>query len=152
MRQAGQPVVFGNIPLPKAKRGADRWFNTAAGFFTTTVNRASSLRTFPPCFAGVQAGGQAKWDLSPAVSFRLAGDSALRFRAQRCNRLNHANFSAPDMTPAGTASGRTTATRALRGRLQSVSGWRWGGDGVSVRNLCPADAEDPRGQRHHRPE
>ena len=81
MRQAGPPLAFGNIPfagdikdipLPKSQRNVDRWFNTEAGFFTSTAfNLASNIRAFPPYFASVQADGQAKWDLSLTKSFRL---------------------------------------------------------------------------------
>jgi hypothetical protein len=129
IRQAGAPLAFGNIPfagniediaLPKSERNVDRWFNTGAGFFTTSTafNPASNIRGFPLRFPGIQADGQAKWDLSVTKSFRIRERYRASFRAQCFNIMNHANFGTPNMTPTNTAFGRITGTQGIPRTMQ----------------------------------
>ena len=128
IRQAGAPLAWGNIPfagnikdiaLPKSERDVDRWFNTEAGFFTSTAfNLASNIRTFPTRFAGVQADGQSKWDVSVTKSFRIQERYTARFRAQCFNIMNHANFGTPNLTPTNTAFGRITGTQGIPRTMQ----------------------------------
>ncbi len=123
IRQAGPPLGWGNIifngdlrdiPLPKAERDVDRWFNAEAGFNRISNQALSNnIRTFPLRFARMQADGQSQWSLSVTKSFRLPERAQLRFRAQCFNIMNHPNFGTPNTTPTNSAFGRITGTTGL---------------------------------------
>jgi hypothetical protein len=128
IRQAGPPLAWGNIifngdpnkiALPKDQRDVDRWFNIDAGFNKVSNQALSSnIRYFPIRLAGVQADGQAKWDVSLAKGFRLSERTLFRLRTQCYNLMNHANFAAPSVSPTSTAFGQITATAGMSRNLQ----------------------------------
>jgi hypothetical protein len=120
IRQAGPPLAWGNIifvgdpdamVLPKGERTVDRWFNVDAGFNKISGQALSqNIRYFPMRLASVQANGQSKWDVSLAKGFQLRERLLFRLRAQVFNLMNHANLSAPNVSPTSTAFGTITAT------------------------------------------
>ncbi|MBI4903813.1 MAG: TonB-dependent receptor [Acidobacteria bacterium] len=131
IRQAGGPLTWGNIiftgdpdqiALPKAERDVDRWFNIDAGF-NRTANQAlaSNIRYFPFRLAGVQADGQARWDLSLAKGFRIQERVLFRLRAQCFNMMNHPNFGGPQLNPTNAAFGQITGTQSI-GRSFQLAG------------------------------
>jgi hypothetical protein len=122
-RQAGPPLLWGNIifagdpdsiAIPRSERTVERWFNVDAGF-NRVSNQALSqnIRSFPMRLASIQADGQSRWDLSLTKRFRLAERRTAQFRAQCFNIMNHANFGAPNVSPASTAFGTITSTAGL---------------------------------------
>ena len=128
-RQAGGPlgdwgnIIFNgdihNIALPKDQRDVDRWFNIDAGFNKLSNQAlANNIRTFPRRFAGVQADGQSKWDISVAKSFRLGERRNVRFRAQCFNLMNHPNFGAPTISVTSSSFGKITSTVGMPRTIQ----------------------------------
>ncbi len=119
-RQSAAPLDFGNvifvgdiknIPLPKNRRTADRWFNTEAGFNRNSQQQLSyNLRAFPPRFSGVRGDDQRSWDFSITKDFPLRERLKLRFRADAYNGFNQTNFATPNRTPTSSAFGTITST------------------------------------------
>lgn len=115
IRQAGAPLGFGNalftgnikdIPLPKAERSPDRWFNTGAGFERTTSRQlANNLRAFPLRFSGVRSDGQSTWNFSLAKTFPIYERMKGQFRAETYNAMNHPSFANPNLTPTNSSFG-----------------------------------------------
>jgi hypothetical protein len=127
-RQSAAPLDFGNvifigdiknIPLPKDRRTADRWFNTEAGFNRNSQQQLSyNLRAFPLRFSGIRGDDQRSWDFSITKDFPLHERLKLRFRADAYNGFNQTNFATPNRTPTSSAFGAITSTDGDAGNWQ----------------------------------
>jgi hypothetical protein len=116
--QIGEPLGFGNaifngqlsnIPLPRAERTNERWFNTGAGFERNNANRLDwNLRTFPLRFSGVRAPSINNLDSSIAKNFRVSERVTAQFRMEAYNALNHVQFGNPNTDPYNTNFGVIT--------------------------------------------
>ena len=119
-RQSGPALGFGNaiftgdfknIVLPKDQRTAERWFNIDAGFNRVSGQQLDrNIRTMPLRFSGIRGDGQARWDYSIIKNFPAGETVKIQFRAEVFNAWNHANFNAPNTTPANSAFGQITST------------------------------------------
>jgi hypothetical protein len=117
--QSGPPLGFGNIifngnlkdiALPGDQQTATRWFNTGAGFVTSSASQlASNIRTFPLRFSGIRGDGLNNWDISLFKNTQLTESVRLQFRTEFVNAFNHTQFAAPNTTVTSTAFGRVTA-------------------------------------------
>jgi hypothetical protein len=129
--QSGPPLGFDNIvfngnikdlPLPAGQRGADRWFNTAAGFERDFSRQlAYNLRTFPLRLSGLRGDGLSRWDFSLIRNLALRDKLTFQLRAEVFNAWNHASFSTPNVSPTSTAFGTITST-ATESRQWQFSG------------------------------
>ncbi len=116
--QSGPPLGFGNIlfrggihDIASGDSTVERWFNTAAGFETSTAKAlGSNLRTFPLRLSGARADGFNNWDLSVFKNFRFKEKVQLQLRVEAQDALNHAMFAAPNTAPANTLFGQVSAT------------------------------------------
>jgi hypothetical protein len=116
--QTGAPLGFGNaifvgnlqdIVLPRSQRTVERWFNTAAGFDTSSARQLDrNLRTLSTRFSGIRGDGGNNWDLSVIKNTEISEGIRLQFRAEAINALNHPQFLAPNTTPTSTAFGTVT--------------------------------------------
>ena len=64
----------------------------------------------PLRFSGIRGDGQARWDYSIIKNFPAGETVKIQFRAEVFNAWNHANFNAPNTTPANSAFGQITST------------------------------------------
>ncbi len=119
--QSGQALGFGNmilygtlqdIPLPVSERKVERWFNTGAGFETTTNKLpASNIRTVSTRFNNIRSDGTNNMDLSVFKTFRITEKLRAQARMESYNSLNHAQFANPNVTPTNAAFGTVTAEK-----------------------------------------
>ncbi len=111
---SGQPLAFGNIffngdyssiPLSRSERNIDRWFNTAAGFVTSSAQQpGSNYRTFPLYVSGARSDNYNAWDITVMKKTRVVE----RINCDFLNAFNHPTFSAPNTTVTSTAFGKVT--------------------------------------------
>jgi hypothetical protein len=118
VHQSGAPLAWGNIifsgdiqniSLPAEQRSDAQWFNTNAGFNTTSSQQlANNIRTFPLRFSGIRAQGQTIWNLSLMKNYHIVERLSVQFRAEVYNVANHPVFAAPNTTPSSSAFGTIT--------------------------------------------
>ena len=133
--QSGAPLEFGNvlfdgdiqnINLPSDQRGISRWFNTGAGFVTSSaLQLANNIRTFPNRFAGIRAPSDNAWNGSAVKNFRASERIKVQLRGEFYNALNQRDLAAPNVAPTSTAFGTITAS-------QTDSNARWAMLGLKV--------------------
>ncbi|HEY3938175.1 MAG TPA: carboxypeptidase regulatory-like domain-containing protein [Bryobacteraceae bacterium] len=116
--QSGDPLTWGNIifngnindiNLSGSERSVSRWFNTSAGFVTSSsAQLADNVRTFPLRFAGVRGPGIVQVNMSVSKSFPIHERLNLVLRGDAFNALNHANFTDPNLTVTSGGFGQIT--------------------------------------------
>ena len=126
--QAGAALGFGNaifngdlkaIPLASDKRSIGRWFNTDAGFERNAARQlGSNIRYLPSRYNGIRGDAMDNWDLSVIKNTYFTERIYLQFRAEFLNAFNHAQFLAPNTTPASTTFGTVTETAQMPRLMQ----------------------------------
>jgi hypothetical protein len=116
--QSGDPLTWGNIifngnindiNLSGSERSVSRWFNTSAGFVTSSsAQLADNVRTFPLRFAGVRGPGIVQVNMSVSKSFPIHERLNLVLRGDAFNALNHANYTDPNLTVTSGGFGQIT--------------------------------------------
>jgi hypothetical protein len=116
--QSGAPLTFQDViffgnpnDINKGAHTIDQWFNTKAGFTTSSTTRPSNhYRTWPFRFADVRGDALKNVDLSVSKSVRLSERGImLQFRGDALNALNHPLFGGPQMDQFNSAFGQITA-------------------------------------------
>ena len=117
--QSGQPltwqdVIFFGDPanIANGPHTAEQWFNTKAGFTTSSSTRPSNhFRTWPFRFANVRGDALNNVDLSVNKRWRLNEKGAdAQLRVDALNAFNHPTFGLPQMDQFNSAFGQITAT------------------------------------------
>ncbi len=126
---SGLPLSWGNIffngdvrdiPLSGSERSIYGWFNTGAGFVTSSSRQpGSNLRTFPLRLSGVRAGYFNMVNLSLNKNVQLYEGLRFQFRAEARNALNHpTEFAGPNMPVTSSAFGSVTGINSSPRSLQ----------------------------------
>jgi Carboxypeptidase regulatory-like domain/TonB dependent receptor len=121
--ESGTPISFGNIPfsgslqnivLPSSQRSPAEWFNTSAGFDTSSADAlANNVRTFPLRLTGLRTLGVNLWNISATKNFRISERVRFQLRSEWLNATNHTFLAAPNTTP----------TSPLFGTINSNNGY-----------------------------
>lgn len=90
-----------------------RWFNTGAGFNTSSSQQlANNIRTFPLRFNGIRSNGITGWNASLIRNYHILERLSVQFRAEVYDVLKHPVFSNPNTTPTSSAFGTVTSDLA----------------------------------------
>jgi hypothetical protein len=130
--QSGPPIGFGNIiftgnlhdmVLPLSQRTVERWFNTGAGFETSSAKQlVSNIRTFPLRLTGLRSDGYNNLDFSVFKNFKITERIRFQFRAEMQDFLNHAMFAAPNAAPTNSLFGQVNAIVGTEQRRITLGG------------------------------
>ncbi len=121
---AWQDVIFYGRPedIPSDNRSVSRWFNTGAGFATSSATRPSyHYRTWPFYFSNLRRDASNNVDFSINKRWRITdkgSDIIARFEA--LNGFNHPQFGAPQMDQFNSSFGQITATANYARQVQVV--------------------------------
>jgi hypothetical protein len=127
--QSGAPLTFQDViffgnpnDINKGAHTIDQWFNTKAGFTTSSTTRPSNhYRTWPFRFADVRGDALKNVDLSVSKSVRLSERGImLQFRGDALNALNHPLFGGPQMDQFNSAFGQITTQANYARQVQLV--------------------------------
>jgi hypothetical protein len=126
--QAGGPILWnnndyvyfgGNMKLDP--RSVDTPSFDKSVFDTGTATQFQyHIRTFSTAFSSLRSDGINDLATSLMKNFQLAERVALQFKADAFNAVNHAVFSAPNVTPTNSLFG-TITSQANRPRLMQLS-------------------------------
>ena len=126
--QGGFPLIFNDnilfrgdtnsVALPADQRTVDRWFNTSGFETSSTKQLSNNVRTAPRVFPNLRGQPLNQWDLSAIKDFAATEKVRFQLRGEFLNAFNHAQFSAPTVTPTNSTFGKITAQSNLPRNVQ----------------------------------
>ena len=121
--QSGAPLAWGNViylggDLNYDPRNINHTFDTTRFVTASSAQLASNLRTFPTQFNNLRVDTTNNVDLNVGKAFSIFERAKLIYRVEAFNLLNHAQFSAPNLTPTASNFGVVTAQSNLPRALQ----------------------------------
>ncbi len=124
--QSGSALTWGDAifygkgeDILKSGRNIDQWFNTQAGFTTSSTTRPSyHYRTWPLRFNTLRGDFTNNVDLSAIKRFRVTEKLTVQFRGEFLNALNHARFKNPNTDQFSRAFGQVTDTSGYPRQIQ----------------------------------
>ena len=99
-------------------RNINHTFDTTRFVTASSAQLASNLRTFPTQFNNLRVDTTNNVDLNVGKAFSIFERAKLIYRVEAFNLLNHAQFSAPNLTPTASNFGVVTAQSNLPRALQ----------------------------------
>ena len=116
----GDAIFFGNgDDIRKSGRNIDQWFNTAAGFTTSSTTRPSyHYRVWPLRFNNIRGDYTNNWDLSAIKKWRITEKLTVQFRGEFLNAFNHARFKNPSTDQFSRSFGQVTDTSGYPRQVQ----------------------------------
>lgn len=121
--QSGAPLGWGNIiylggDLQYDPRNINHAFDTTRFATASAAQLSNNLRTFPTQFNNLRVDVTNNLDLNVGKSFRIFERARLIYRAEAFNLTNHAQFSAPNLTPTAATFAVVTAQSNLPRAIQ----------------------------------